>query len=184
MKRFMKYGEYLHLDQIFESFYDLKQRFRDLLIHLNSPIHVHISSISKWNLHRYLRKMIFPHLHRIRSLQIFIPFIEDIDFFRSPLINHIHQLERLVIDEIDSKCLEELIKHLPTLPILSSLTIRSTDNHKISMGIYRHIFSLPALIYCQIHIRASACQQRLPFAMNGFSPHFTNQSSLIILFHK
>ena len=162
--------EYLQLYDAFECFYDLNERFQHLLLNSNLPLHIDIPSISKSNFYRYLSHLILPHVDRIRSLQICIPFVDEIYSCLSPIISNMNRLKRLVIDHIESKFIEEILDHLPSLPLLSSLTIKSMDNDRISTDIYRKIFRLPALRYCQIRIKTKKYLRRLPMATNAFSP--------------
>ncbi|CAF4602369.1 unnamed protein product [Rotaria sp. Silwood2] len=57
--------DYLDEYDIYESFYDLNQRFKNLLIKSNLPIEIRFPSISKLNFYNYYRQMILSNRHRI-----------------------------------------------------------------------------------------------------------------------
>ncbi|CAF4450701.1 unnamed protein product, partial [Rotaria sp. Silwood2] len=61
--------------------------------------------------------------HRIRSINLSNPFI--INFFSSPTenISKCSQLQALILNDIESKCLENLLVRLAYLPNFSSLAI-------------------------------------------------------------
>lgn len=160
---------YVDFQQLFEIFYDLNERFRNFLIRSNLPIDINISSMTKRNFIRYFTQMIVPHVHRIRSLQICTPFADKIYLLLSPKINNINRLERLVIDGIGIKSIEEILHHLTSLSTLSSLTITSTDDNRISNDIYRKIFRLSTLKYCRIRIKTKRYERPLSLATNQFS---------------
>ena len=88
----------------------------------------------------------------------------------SLLLPAINNINRLVIDGIETKYIDEIINHLTTLSALSSLTITSTDNDRISTDIYRNIFRLSALKYCQMRAKTKRYLRPLPLATNDFSP--------------
>jgi hypothetical protein len=80
------------------------------------------------------------------------------------------RLETLIIDNIESDYIEEVINHLSSLSVLSSLTIISLDYIKNQNDIYQKIFRLPALKYCQMLIETKQYLKPLPIATNEFSP--------------
>jgi hypothetical protein len=87
--------------------------------------------------------------HRIQSLIFSDPF--EIDFFSSSTedISKCSALQSLVLDDIESFCLENLLNRLYSLSNLSSLTIHfGNDSDKIN--ICHLIFRLPSLKYCKI----------------------------------
>ena len=161
---------YLHFHHAFESFYDLKERFQYFFLRSNLPIHINLSSISKSLFGRYLTQTILPRRDRIQSLRICNPFAADMYSFLSPVLNDFSRLETLVIHDIDSEHIQSTIDGLFSLPVLSSLTIKYIDDNPMSPQIYRKIFRLSALTYCQININVKSNVRLLPFATNEFSP--------------
>lgn len=160
---------YLHLHHIFESFYDLNERFQHFFLQNHLPIQINLSSISKSLFNRYLTQVILPRRDQIQSLRICTPFAANIYFFLPPMMNDFSRLETLVIHDMESEHIQSTIDGLFSLPILSSLTIKSIDHIPISPQIYRKIFRLSALKYCQTCITIKTNFRLLPLATNEFS---------------
>ena len=160
--------EYIDFHHAFQAFYDLKERFENLFTRSNLPIQINICSISKSTFHRYLKDIIVPLTHRIRSLQISTPFATEMSLLVSPTIADLVRLETLVINNIESKSIDSLVDHLLSLPVLSSLVLKSIVGARVSFDIYRKIFRLPALKYCKLSIEIE--EFSLPIASKEFSP--------------
>ncbi|CAF4947184.1 unnamed protein product, partial [Rotaria sp. Silwood1] len=161
--------EFLNYHHAFQAFYDLNQRFQDLFLNSNLPIKINISSISKSKLQHYLTHIIKPYAYRIESFRLSNPFIDSC-LFLLPIMKNLTQLTTLILNNIESNSIEQIVNHLSSLPVLSSLTIISIDtikNHKNI--IYNKIFRLPRLKYCQILIQLLQCSKSLPVATNEFS---------------
>ncbi|CAF3242361.1 unnamed protein product [Rotaria sp. Silwood2] len=79
------------------------------------------------------------------------------------------RLERLALDNIEPKHLEQVFGELISLPMLSSLIIISIRNVNNISIIYRQIICLPALKYCQLLLGKSSRADSLPVATNEYS---------------
>ncbi|CAF1495995.1 unnamed protein product [Rotaria sordida] len=114
--------------------------------------------------------MIQPHADRIQSFQLSHPFAADLCLLVMPLMRNFIQLETLIINNIESDSLEEVINHLSCLPILSSVTITSNGYVRNQNDLYLKIFHLPMLKYCQMLVETLRFRIPLPVATNRFSP--------------
>ena len=69
--------DYLNEYEIYESFYDLNQRFKNLLIKSNFPIKIKFPCISKLDFNHYYHRIILRNKHRIILFHLTNPFILD-----------------------------------------------------------------------------------------------------------
>ncbi|CAF1189159.1 unnamed protein product [Rotaria sordida] len=115
--------EYLNFFHIYEIFFNLNTRFRNLLISSTLPIKINLSSLSKSNFEYYYRNMIIPYQHQIQSLYLSNLFIVDLFLSSFSLISKLIQLQILIIDKIQSKYLDNFLNDLFFLPHLSSLVL-------------------------------------------------------------
>jgi hypothetical protein len=162
--------EFLDFHHAFQGFYDLNKRFQNLFVHSNLPIKINISSIPKSIFHRYLTDIIIPHPSRIQSLRLSSPFAVDIGLLLSPLITNLTRLKTLIINDIKSVHIVKLVNQLFSLPVLSSLFIKSIGSIRNQNNIYQKIFRLPALKYCKLFIKTVRRLEPLSIATNEFSP--------------
>jgi hypothetical protein len=160
--------EYIDFHHAFQGFYDLKERFQNLFIHSNLPIKISISSISKSTFHRYFKDIIVPHTDRIKLLRLSTPFATEMSQLLLPIMTNLIRLKTLIITDIESKSIGCVVDHLCSLPVLSSLIIKSIGGTRISTDIYQKIFRLPVLKYCKMFIEIE--QFSLPIATMEFSP--------------
>ncbi|CAF3339637.1 unnamed protein product [Rotaria sp. Silwood2] len=144
--------DYLNEYDIYESFYDLNQRFKSLLIESNLPIKIKFPSISKLNLYHYYRRIVIPNKHRITLLHLTNPFTLDLIFSSSFFILKFTRLQTLIFDNMQAKYLEDMVDNIIPyhLPNLSSLIIHVVDQIQFPSYFYSEIFSLPTLSYCKI----------------------------------
>jgi hypothetical protein len=84
-------------------------------------------------------------------------------------ISKFPQLERLILDKIDSSCLKNLFQQFISLPFLSSLTIIMIDDVKDIDYIYHQIFRLSTLKYCQLSFENRRNDNPLLMANNEHS---------------
>ncbi|CAF4410674.1 unnamed protein product [Rotaria sp. Silwood2] len=136
--------DYLDTCHVYEGFFNLNTRFQNILIDSTFPIHINISLISKSKFHRY-----------------YIDFIQ-------PDITKCSQLQTLVLNEIDSQSLENLLIGLTSLNNLSSLSIHvGRDSNKIT--IYNLIFHLSILKHCKISFEENVPLEYLPMSKSPSS---------------
>jgi hypothetical protein len=162
--------EFLYFHHAFQGFYDLNKRFQNLFVYSNLPIKINISSISKSTFHRYLADIIIPYTSRIQSLRLSSPFAVDMGLLLSPLMTNLIRLETLIINDIKSVHLVKIVNQLFSLPVLSSLSIKSSGSIRNQNDIYQKIFRLPALKYCKLFIRTVRSLEPLSITTNEFSP--------------
>jgi len=84
-------------------------------------------------------------------------------------MKNLTQLTKLILHNIESNSIEQILNHLSSLPVLSSLTIVSINNIIIKNNIYYKLFRLSALKYCQILIELLDCPKSFLVATNQFS---------------
>ena len=161
--------EYLNSHHVYESFFNLNQRFQNLLIRSNLPIRIHISSITKPTFHNYINDLIKPHLNRVESIQFSNSFAAGMSTDLLLIMNNFIQLKTLIIHDILSVDIDRLLDAISYLPHLTSLTIASVDEIKQSIEFYQKIFHLPALKYFETKIEITKFDEWLPFATDRFS---------------
>ncbi|CAF1375082.1 unnamed protein product [Rotaria sp. Silwood1] len=108
--------------------------------------------------------------HRIKSFDLSNPFITDYIFSSSSILSKFIQLENLLIHDIKSDYLNELLIHLVSLPCLYSLVIDCIDNVTNKNIIYRQIFCIPVLKYCKLSLNEPFNLIPLPITTTEFSP--------------
>jgi hypothetical protein len=90
-------------------------------------------------------------------------------------------LEKLILDDVNSKYLGNALNYLPFLPCLSSLIIICEHRFQNKSIIYYQILRLPALKYCKISLNEIDHDQLSPH-INEFLPMATNKFSAIGIF--
>ncbi|CAF1492196.1 unnamed protein product [Rotaria sordida] len=156
--------EFLDYFHVYEAFFNLNIRFRNLLINSTLPIQINISSMSKSAYQQYHTDIIKTSTYRINSLQLSNLFIYGLAFSPIRILSKFLQLERLILNNIKSQYLEKLLLQLISLPLLSSLTITSLDTVKNTSIIYHQIFRLPALKYCKLSLERYSNDYDLPLS--------------------
>ena len=116
----------------------------------------------------YLTHIIKPSAYRIELFRLSNPFI-DVSLLLFPLIKKLTQLKTLILNNIESNAIEQIVNHLSSLPLLSSLVIISIELIKNQNIIYSKIFRLLTLRYCQLLIETAPNSKRLSIATNEFS---------------
>ena len=116
----------------------------------------------------YLTHIIKPSAYRIELFRLSNPFI-DLSLLLFPIIKKLTQLKTLILNNIESNAIEQIVNHLSSLPLLSSLVIISIELIKNQNIIYSKIFRLPTLKYCQLLIETANDSKLLPVATNEFS---------------
>jgi hypothetical protein len=80
-------------------------------------------------------------------------------------------LETLILNDIQSTDLENLLIDLISLPCLSSLVISTIDEGTITSNLYHQIFRLPMLKYCNISFNDHlSVELPLNISVNTYSP--------------
>ena len=162
--------EFLDYFHVYEAFFNLNSRFRNLLTNSNLPIKIDLSSLSKSDLKRYNEDIIETNMDRISTFRISDPFMYGFALSSLGKILEFGRIEILILNNIESECLEPLLKQLPSLPILSSLVIISSDHVPSKNSIYHQIFRLPALKYCKLSLLARTSTESLATSINEYSP--------------
>ncbi|CAF1064892.1 unnamed protein product [Rotaria sordida] len=144
--------EFLDYFHVYEAFFNINIRFRNLLTISTLPIEINISSMSKLAYQRYYKDIIMTNTNQINSLRLSNVFIYDLISSSIEILSEFLQLKRRILDNIESKYLEKLLVQLISLPFLSSLIISSVDNIKNKNVIYHQIFRLPSLKYCKLSL--------------------------------
>ena len=124
--------------------------------------------MSKSTLQPYLTHIIIPYAYRIELFRLSNPFI-DLSLFLFPIMTNLTQLTTLILNNIESNYIEQIVNNLSCLPVLSSLIIVSINNIRNQNNIYYKIFRLPTLKYCQILMETVGYPKPLPVATNEFS---------------
>ncbi|CAF1339664.1 unnamed protein product [Rotaria sordida] len=160
--------QYLDVYHIYEGFFYLNQRFQNIIVNTNLLIQINVSTMSKSNFELYHKNMIEPNKHRINYLRLSNPFTIDIIFFPARIICDYIQLERLILDNIDTKYLNSILKHLAFLPKLDSLVLTPIDYVQDTSIFFISIFSLPKLKSCILTYRTKYDEQPMPIYMTDF----------------
>jgi hypothetical protein len=160
--------DYLNPYDIYQGFFYLNNRFRNLLINSNFPIQINISTMSKSNFELYHKNMIKPNKHRINILHLSNPFTVDIIFSPPRIICEFIQLETLILDNIDARYLHNILKHLTVLPKLQSLVLTPTDYVEDPRILFTLIFHLPKLKSCKLTYRIKDDEKLMPIYFTEF----------------
>ncbi|CAF2116730.1 unnamed protein product [Rotaria magnacalcarata] len=161
--------EYLDAYHVYQAFYNLNKRFRNILMLSSLPIKLNTSNISKSSFHNYYEQFIVPNENRVSSMYLSHPFIADLILPASENIVRFSQLKTLVIENIDSEYLENILEHLAALSKLSLLIINSVYNIHSKNIVYERIFRLPALKRCVLSLNDIGICYSLPQNVGTFS---------------
>ncbi|CAF1067829.1 unnamed protein product [Rotaria sordida] len=145
--------EYLDVYDVYHGFFYLNNRFKNLLINFNIPFQINLSTISKSDFELYNKNVIKPNKYRINILRLSNPFTVDIIFSPPRIICDFIQLEKLIFDNMNSKYLNNILKHLIHLPKLHSLILSPIDYIQDPSILFLHIFRLSKLKYCKLTYR-------------------------------
>jgi hypothetical protein len=142
--------EYLDIYHVYDGFFNLNKRFKNLSINSTLPIQINISTMTKTNFQRYYKKIILPNRHRINILRLSNPFTVDAVFSPSRFITQFVQLETLILDNINNKSFNNISDYFIFLPKLHSLTIHFAEYIECPSIPFGRIFSISKLKYCKI----------------------------------
>lgn len=118
----------------------------------------------------YKEPIIESNIDRISLLHLSDVFSYDFILSSIPQLSQFSRLKTLIIYNIESEYLENLLYPLRSLSLLSSVVITTVDKVKDKNMIYRQIFRLPALKYCKLSLLGCNDGEVLPFATNEYSP--------------
>ncbi|CAF1118397.1 unnamed protein product [Rotaria sordida] len=159
--------EYLDVYDVYHGFFYLNNRFKNLLINFNIPFQINLSTISKSDFELYNKNVIKPNKYRINILRLSNPFTVDIIFSPPRIICDFIQLEKLIFDNMNSKYLNNILKHLIHLPKLHSLILSPIDYIQDPSILFLHIFRLSKLKYCKLTYRIKDKEKALPIDFHG-----------------
>ncbi|CAF4468734.1 unnamed protein product, partial [Adineta steineri] len=111
---------------------------------------LNLSNISKRDFQSYHHDVLKPNHDQIKILHLSNPFTIDLIFCPSHLIINFIQIEKLILDNISSKYLLNILKYLIHLPQLYSLNLSIIDYIDNLSPIFLHIFCLTKLKSCQL----------------------------------
>ncbi|CAF1671060.1 unnamed protein product [Adineta ricciae] len=156
--------DYLDFNDIHQSFVKLNKRFHDLVNSLAYPVRIDVSFMSKSTFQRYIGFLI-SYQNRITFFRSSSPLIDDL---LSSTFTKMTQLRTLILENIRSKHLQDILVDLPSL---RSLVIKTIGPISSTGDLFRQIFHLPALKYCHTTFPDNWPSCRLPFpTTNDYSP--------------
>ena len=139
--------DFLDHYHIYNAFYNLNNRFNDLLHWSNTLQHINMSFLSKSNFRRYLTEMVRPNSDRILSLHLGNRWMFE-EIFSSPEnVQRFSVLRAIILDHMVTF---DALDCLTSCSNLSSLIIHGSDRSLINDGTCQPIFSLPNLRYCKM----------------------------------
>ncbi len=162
--------DFLDVYHIYNAFFHWNQRFKNLLIHSDFSMKINISCMSKSKFEEYYSYLIKPNQHRIISFRLSDLFLVQMILSPPRVISKFLRLERLILDQIESRHLENILQYALSLPNLTSLTIGCVGYTNDSSNIYYQIFRLCQLKYCQISGLTIGNSTLLPNVNNQYSP--------------
>ncbi|CAF2463979.1 unnamed protein product [Rotaria sp. Silwood2] len=149
------YFDYFFIYEIFSKF---NLRFQSLSINSSLVLKINLSLTSKSIFQNYYKSIINPNIKRIISLNITKYFL---DYFS---INLFSSLQCLIIYQIQSDKICQLINHLNCLPNFSSVSLYSSDYFENENSIYLSIFRLSKLKFCKLTFPSGGQRIPLPLA--------------------
>ncbi|CAF4707771.1 unnamed protein product [Rotaria sp. Silwood1] len=161
--------EFLDVYHMYTAFFNLNIRFQNLFANSNLPIKINLSLTSRSTFEHQYKPIIMLNKHRISSLRLSNLFTIDMIFSPIRIVSKLIHLQTLHMNNIQSKCIEKLLKYLASLPCLSSLIILVVDCVENKNKLYRRIFRLPVLKYCKITMTKFVESEPLSIAINKYS---------------
>jgi hypothetical protein len=126
--------------------------------------------MSKSALKRYNADIIETNIHRISTFRISNRLMYELVFSSIYKIMGFGRIKTLVLDNIESQYLENLLDQLLRSSLLSSLVISTIDTVKNGNTIYHQIVRLPALKFCKLLLLQWSDYLTLPVSINESSP--------------
>ncbi|CAF1445618.1 unnamed protein product [Adineta ricciae] len=160
-----------HLDayEIYQSFFDINIRFRNLCNHSDLTVQIDTQFESKSKFQSYYNDFITSNKHHVQSLRLFDPLIVDFFALSPSTISQCIDLRQLILCEIQNEFLESVLLDIVSLPKLSSLSIHVGCGAN-KPNIYESLFRLPVLKSCKINFREKNPIELLPMSSNLVSP--------------
>jgi hypothetical protein len=162
--------EYLELNDIYHGFFDLNDRFENLLVHLNIPFQINLSRISKCQFDLYNENVFQTNKDRIKILRLSNPFTIDLIFSPIHHICDLIEMEKLILHQIHSKYLPNILKHLIHLHKLHSLILSPIDYIANPTVLFIEIFRLKKLKYCKLTYRMKDNENVFPIDFDQNEP--------------
>ncbi len=162
--------EFLDYFHVYEAFFNMNIRFRSLLTNSNLPISISLSSMSKSTFKRYNADIIEINIDRITTFRISDGVMYDVALSLISNILNFRRIETLVLDNIETQYLKNLLDQMSSLSSLSSLTISTADDVKDKSTIYHQIFQLSTLKYCKLSLEGRNTDWTLPINTGQYSP--------------
>ncbi|UJR24237.1 hypothetical protein I4U23_027204 [Adineta vaga] len=157
---------YIDFYHIYQSFYNLNDRFRSFLLRSILSIKINSNFISQKNFDCYNRDIIIPNIHRIHILRVTNYFIFTTQAF---IFSQMTSLRTLILENIEPKSLKNVLEQISSLPFLYSLTISTTDGVHDINSVYKQIFRLSSLRYCKLSLITLDFDTNFLF-VNEYSP--------------
>jgi hypothetical protein len=150
---FYEIFDYLDGCDIHQAFFNLNNRFQNLLTHSLIPLKVNLSSNSQSTLEHRCRHVIIPNQHRIFSLHLSDDSLINNFFNYCRIDSSFNRLESIILNDISIHKILVILFDLYSLPKLSSLTIILEEDSYYNLGdIYRLIFRFPYLKYNKVSV--------------------------------
>lgn len=150
------------MNDIYHGFFDLNYRFKTFLFYLNIPFQIDLSRISKSQFDLYKENVLEANKDEIKILRLSNPFTIDMIFSPVRLICDLIHMEKLIFDQIHSKYLHNILKHLIHLPKLHSLILYPIDYIQNPTVLFSEIFRLKKLKYCKLSYRIKDKENAFP----------------------
>ncbi|CAF3637957.1 unnamed protein product [Rotaria socialis] len=147
MKFFFEIFEYLDTYHAYKGFYYLNKRFENLFTNSNHPTKIEFSTMSRSNFKNYYIDIILPHRYQIKLLHLSNPFSVNAIFSPPNIISEFSCLETLILDNLESKYLDEILNYLTFLPKFHSFTISFANPIECLSHLFTKIVSLSKLKY-------------------------------------
>ncbi|CAF0935853.1 unnamed protein product [Adineta ricciae] len=161
--------DFLHSYDIYQAFFHLNTRFRQLCIHPNLSIAITNLSSKQKSFERYFNEFVVPYLYRIRSLDLTNLFLVDLISKTTNHLSHCTQLQTVVLGELKVPYLTNILNNLSTELNLLSLTLCIDVNSNCTQ-IYDRVFHFPVLKYCTIHATVDNLFESLLISAKPTSP--------------
>ncbi|UJR19286.1 hypothetical protein I4U23_022415 [Adineta vaga] len=160
--------DYLDFFHVYQSFFNLNIRFRNLLIYSKLSIKINInSSISRSNLEHYYNDIVIPCSDRIISFNITNDPSPAPNVPPYNILSSFTRLETLILENINLRFVDNIFQEISSLSNLSTLIIILCDVQTYQRNHFLEIFRLPFLKYLKMNLSES---YKISFATTEFSP--------------